>query len=336
MGSWYDDEALLDHYLERVGASTGAAPEVPGYAEIRLVSTGGQGVVYTAQRLKDGRQVALKLFSRKGFQWNQGEDRLTHEADSLQRLDHPGIVRFLDLLEDAQGRAVIVMEWVDGGSLAAQLPFGPRSMRFPTLSSWVSCVLQVAEAIEAAHRGKVFHRDLKPSNVLLGGGDRPKVVDFGIGLGPIDQDERLTRSGVVLGSLAYAAPEQLEPASAASRNDDPKRSAAIDVYGLGGLLYEGLTGAPPHALRGDARLAVPRPPSAVRKPSWDARLEGIVMHALAENPDRRYASATEFAADLRAWLNGERPRARSFGPIQLITWHLRHGLRPRRLRKGPS
>lgn len=186
MGSWYEDDALLDHYLERMGASTGGPPQVPGYAEIRLVSTGGQGVVYSAQRLLDGQRVALKLFARKGFRWNLGEDRLSHEADTLARLEHPSIVRFFDLLEDEQGRAVIVMEWMDGGPLSAQLPFGPRSPRFPTLSSWVACVLQVADAVEAAHQARVFHRDLKPSNVLLGHGDRPKVADFGIGLGPVD------------------------------------------------------------------------------------------------------------------------------------------------------
>lgn len=150
------------------------------------MSTGGQGVVYSAQRLLDGQRVALKLFARKGFRWNLGEDRLSHEADTLARLEHPSIVRFFDLLEDEQGRAVIVMEWMDGGPLSAQLPFGPRSPRFPTLSSWVACVLQVADAVEAAHQARVFHRDLKPSNVLLGHGDRPKVADFGIGLGPVD------------------------------------------------------------------------------------------------------------------------------------------------------
>jgi eukaryotic-like serine/threonine-protein kinase len=336
MGSWYEDDALLDHYLERLGASTGAPPQVPGYAEIRLVSTGGQGVVYSAQRLSDDRQVALKLFARKGFRWGLGEDRLTHEAGALARLEHPGIVRFYELTEDAQGRAVIVMEWMDGGPLSAQLPFGPRSVYFPTLNSWVACVLQIANAIEAAHQEQVFHRDLKPSNVLLGSGDRPKVVDFGIGLGPVDQEDRLTRSGVVLGSLAYAAPEQLEPTSAAAACLDPSALAATDVYGLGGILYEGLTASPPHPLLGDSRLAVPPPPSSVRKPSWDARLEGIVMKALAERVDRRYASAAEFAAELRAWLNGERTRATSFGPLQLLGWHLRNGLRPRRLRRGPA
>ena len=336
MGSWYDDDALLDHYLERLGASQGAVPQVPGYAEIRLVSTGGQGVVYSGLRLDDCREVALKLFSRKGFRWSLGEGRLEHEAASLASLDHPGIVRVLELVEDAQGRTVMVMEWMDGGSLSEQLPFGPRSMRYPGLSSWVGCVLQVAEAVEAAHQAGVFHRDLKPSNVLLGSGDRPKVADFGIGLGPIEREDRLTRSGVVLGSLAYAAPEQLIPASASSACINRASLAAIDVYGLGGILYEGLTGSPPHALRGDARLAVPPPPSSVRDPSWDARLEGIVMKAIAERANRRYLSAAELAADLRSWLNGERPQASAFGPIQLMAWHLRHGLRPRRLRRGPS
>lgn len=139
-----------------------------------------------------------------------------------------------------------------------------------------------------------------------------------------------------MGSLAYAAPEQLAPARSSELCDDDHLHAATDVYGLGGILYEGLTGSPPHALRGDARLAVPPPPSAVRKPSWDARLEGIVMKSLSANIDRRYASAAEFAADLRSWLNGERPRASAFGPLHLMTWHLRNGLRPRRLRKGPA
>jgi eukaryotic-like serine/threonine-protein kinase len=336
MGSWYEDDALLDHYLERLGASSGAAPQVPGYAQIRLVSTGGQGVVYSALRLCDGRAVALKLFSRRGFQWKLGEDRLAHEAASLARLDHPGIVRFYELLEDAQGRAVLAMEWMDGGSLSEQLPFGPRSMRYPTLTSWVGCVLQIAEAVQAAHQAGVFHRDLKPSNVLLGAGNRPKVADFGIGLGPIDREDRLTRSGVVLGSLAYAAPEQLEPASATTQQLSKQGLAATDVYGLGCILYEGLTGSPPHALRGVARLAIPPPPSTVRKPSWDPRLEGITLKALAAKPVQRYSSAAEFAADLRSWLNGERIRATSFGPLQLLGWHLRNGLRPRRLRRGPS
>lgn len=259
---------------------------------------------------------------------------MTREGEILANLEHPWIVRFFELVEDAQGRAVVIMEWIEGGPLSAQLPFGPRSALFPTLHSWVGCVIQIADAVEAAHQAEVYHRDLKPSNVLLGQGAQPKLVDFGIGLDAAFEDDRLTRSGVVLGSQAYAAPEQRVPRSRVDPNETVAELVAVDVYGLGGILYEGLAGSPPHGFHGGARRAIPSPPSAIRRPSWDARLEGILMKALEAKPERRYLSARELGQDLRAWLAGERVLARSFGPMKRLAWHLRQGLRPTKLREG--
>lgn len=327
MDTWYEDDRVLDQHLLSLSMLTADLPVLPEYEEISLVSSGGQATVYSAIRRSDGERVALKMFDQKSRWWGQAALRLRSEAEDLALLDDPRIVRFLDLVEDRLQRPVLVMEWVGGGTLSEYLPFGPRSEKFTTLDSWVHFVAELAEAVHAAHACGVFHRDLKPSNVMLDDHGRPRLVDFGLGQGPAARARALTKTGSVLGTLAYLAPEQL---STQSETD----LARVDVYGLGGILYRGLCGEPPHPLRGTGRAGVAPPPSTVRAPTWDARLEGVVMHALHPRPTERYASAQALAEDLRAWTLGTAMHARAFGRAQRFAWHVRHGLRKPALRQG--
>ncbi|MAW61027.1 MAG: hypothetical protein CMJ94_09340 [Planctomycetes bacterium] len=319
MDAWYEDDEKLDQHLRTLQGLLDEKPLVSGYEQIAHVSSGGQAVVYSATRKGTEQRVALKMFNEKNAWWGRAQIRLQNEARELERLQDPRIVGFVEFLEDRLGRPVLVMEWVDGGSLADHLPFGPRSGHFQTLHALVHCVMEIAGAVQAAHDSGVFHRDLKPRNVLLDAAGRPRLADFGLGQGPAARESALTRVGSVLGTLAYAAPEQLGIA-------EDLDWARADVYGLGGILLEGLTGQPPHPLRKKTgeREGLAAPPSArVRLRRWDDRLEGIVVRALAPLPEDRYAQPRELIADLLAWLEGRQPVAAPFRPVDRLGWRFR-------------
>jgi serine/threonine-protein kinase len=277
-------------------------PSVPGYVIARELGRGGMGVVFLATQLRLQRPVALKMppADLGAEDWR----RFRTEAEAAARLHHPHVVQVYETGEH-QGRPFMVMELLEGGSLAqklAQAPLAPRP---------AAELLEVlARAVQHAHARGVIHRDLKPANVLLSEDGTPKVSDFGLAR-RLDLGSAQTQTGVVLGTPSYMAPEQ---AAGRGREAGP----AADVYALGAILYECLTGRPPFrgATLCETTLQVlnqePVPPRKLQ-PSVPRDLETICLKCLRKEPPRRYASALDLADDLRRQLEGRSVTARPAG-----------------------
>ncbi len=266
---------------------------------------GGMGVVYRARQKSLDRVVALKMIREAHLAGPDDGARFRAEAEAAARLHHPNIVTVFEV-GTHDGQAYFCMEYVPGPTLAQRLHVGgPLPLR-----EAARIVAVIAQAVEHAHEQGVLHRDLKPSNILMGaeaGSDSghllpsPKVTDFGLAK-RFDRTESLTRTGAVVGTPSYMSPEQ-----AGSRKD---LTAAADVYSLGAILYELLTGRPPfqtsHPL--DTLLLVleqePIPPRDLN-PSVDRDLEMICLKCLQKPPELRYPSAAALGADLEAYLNGD-------------------------------
>jgi WD40 repeat protein/predicted Ser/Thr protein kinase len=293
-------------------------PQVPGYDVLEELGRGGMGVVYRARQVTLGRLVALKML-RAGEE-DQHPARLRAEAAALARLQHPNIVQVHEVGEH-DGRPFLVLEYVEGGCLAQRCgkPHEPRAA--------AELVRTLAEATHAAHRQGVTHRDLKPGNVLLTADGTPKITDFGLAklaAGPAGPDgsagrpgpEALTRTGQVLGTPQYMAPEQ------ADHRLGPV-GPATDVYALGAILYELVTGRPPFdgptALDVLSRLLSEEalPPSRLQ-PGLPRDLATVCLKCLHKEPRRRYASAWELAEDLRRFRAGEPIRARPAGAAERV------------------
>ena len=279
-------------------------PHPPGYEVVGPLGRGGMGVVYRARQVRLGRLVALKELRTDD---PREVARARTEAEAMARLQHPGIVQIHEVVEHA-GRVYLALELVEGGSLRDRLdgkPHPPRDV--------AGLVEALARAAHYAHGHKILHRDLKPANVLLpdpagpaAGFGPPKITDFGVA-------KRLTGSqgetcdGDVLGTPAYMAPEQ----AAGARGIGPP----ADVYSLGVVLYELLTGRVP--LQGlttyDTLVLVrtqdPVPPRRLQ-PKVPRDLETVCLKCLEKDPGRRYPTAAELADDLRRFQNGESIRAR--------------------------
>lgn len=284
-------------------------PSVGDYELVREIGRGGMGVVYEAFQRGLNRRVAIKMLSGVGF--GEGRERLKarfqREAEAAARLAHPGIVTVHEVGE-FDGQPFFAMELIEGASLAARLGEG-----LPPPLEAARLVRRVAEAVAHAHSRGVLHRDLKPSNVLLEPSGRVCVTDFGLAK-QFDSDQQITRSGELLGSPGYVAPELLEGRDA---------SQASDVHGLGGLLYHLLTGRPPFAgptvaaTLEQVRTRDPDPISA-SVPGIPRDLETVCLKCLRREPDARYATAAEVAADLLRFERGEPVAARSVSSAQRL------------------
>ena len=317
-------------------------PEIAGYEVLGLLGRGGMGVVYEARQLGRGRTVALKMVST-GFQAGPKElARFRAEAAALARLQHPNIVQIYDVGE-AASRPYFVFEFVAGGSLARYLRGKPQPVR-PA----AQLVETLARAIHAAHANGVIHRDLKPANILLrderageGGESRdplalapclasvvPKITDFGLAKCAASDGEPPdlrgnTATGDLLGTPNYMAPEQ------AMVPRQPVGPAA-DVYALGAILYELLTGRPPFT--GETPLATVlqvinnEPVSlTILRPDVPRDLETVCLKCLHKEPRRRYCIASELAEDLQRFLRDEPVRARPVKAAErLWRWVRRH------------
>jgi len=287
-------------------------PSIPGYEVIRELGRGGMGVVYLARQSGLGRLVALKMILAGEYSRPQDRARFRSEAEAVARLEHPNLVKIYETGEQ-DGRPYFSMEYVDGGRLADSLQGTPLSPRRSA-----QLVETLARATHAAHERGVIHRDLTPSNVLLTSGGEPKIVDFGLAKLTGGGTGR-TATGDILGTPSYMAPEQ---ATGQSKEVGP----AADVYALGAILYDLLTGRPP--FKGESVLDTlvqvvhNEPVSPCRlQPKVPRDLETICLKCLNKEPGRRYSSALALADDLRRFLAGEPVRARPVGAAErAVRW----------------
>jgi tetratricopeptide (TPR) repeat protein/tRNA A-37 threonylcarbamoyl transferase component Bud32 len=302
--SFHFDPGSRESFI--VAAPSATSPAIPGYQVEAELGHGGMGVVYRARHLGLKRRVALKMIRDGGIARPDQRERFLREAQIVAHLRHPNIVQIFDIGESA-GLLYVALELLEGGTLADRIDGTPQP---PTAAAPLLVVL--AEAIEAAHQEGVIHRDLKPSNILFDGAGTPKVADFGLAK-RLDPDEAgQTASGQILGSPSYMAPEQ---ADGKTRETTP----AADVYALGAILYEMLTGRPP--FKGESAMDTIRlvleadlvPPSRLN-PRIPRDLETICLACLQKSPARRYPAATRLADDLRRFLTGRPVWARRTPP----------------------
>ena len=302
---------LLRLTLAEDALAPGPPRQVLGDYEIfEELARGGMGIVYRARQRRLDRAVAVKVLRGGEFAGLEAQARFRTEAAAVARLQHPGIVAIHDVGEE-DGVLWFSMDLVPGENLAVQTRENP----FPAPAA-AECVRRVAEAVQHAHENGVLHRDLKPSNILLGGDAQPRVTDFGlarrIATDTTSGAAELTRTGQMLGSPGYAAPEQVLGG---------KADARTDVYGLGAVLYHLLTGRPPFqgptldSILLQLRENDPLPPRRLN-PTVPRDLETICLQALRKDPARRYATAREVAAELARFLDGTPIRARPVSALE--------------------
>jgi serine/threonine-protein kinase len=268
-------------------------PAVVGYEIEGILGKGSHGIVYLARQLLLDKLVALKMLHSGDL---SHLDLIRRDAKVLAQLDHPNIVRVIDFVESG-GQSFYSMEYVKGRSLEDRLksrPFPPREA--------AKLVETLARALHAVHQKNIVHRDLKPANVLLDQDGTPKVADFGLAK-RLDGDRSLAASGQIVGNIAHMAPEQI----------DGDSDSAVDIWALGVLLYEALSGEQPFRGRTyldtmeQIRRGVPR---RRRTFGVDRDLETICLKCLEKDPSRRFASGEALADDLHRWSAGEPIQAR--------------------------
>jgi serine/threonine protein kinase len=273
------------------------------YELLEEIGRGGMGVVYKARQVGLNRLVAVKMILGGTHVREDALGRFRVEGKAIARLQHPNVVQ-IDDVGDLNGCPYFALEFVDGSSLARKLAGEPQAPRYAA-----AVVQAIARGIQAAHERGIVHRDLKPGNVLLTAGGTPKVTDFGLAK-QLDDDLCQTRTGAVMGTPPYMAPEQ-----AAGRTKEIGPSA--DVYGLGAILYEMLTGRPPFRGTSVAETleqvikSEPVPPRRLQ-PKVPRDLETICLKCLQKEPKQRYPTAGALADDLRRFLAGEPIQA---GPV---------------------
>jgi tetratricopeptide (TPR) repeat protein len=292
-------------------------PHIPGYEVEDVLGRGGMGIVFRARHLRLNRLVALKMVLAGAFAGSQERLRFQREAEVVAELRHPNIVQIHDI-GDADGRPYFTMEYIDGGSLAQKLAGTPQPAR-----QAATLLGTLAEAVQAAHKCGIVHRDLKPANVLLTADGTPKISDFGLAR-RLDGETALTGTGIAVGTPSYMAPEQAR--------GHAHVGPAVDVYALGAILYELLTGRPPFRAATAAETIQqvisqdPVPPSRLN-PTVPRDLETVCLKCLRKEPVLRYVSAAAVAEDLQRFLRGEAIAARPEGRLERLV---------RRVRRRPA
>ncbi|MFG0316704.1 MAG: protein kinase, partial [Planctomycetota bacterium JB042] len=303
------DAIFPDPLASRIDEGPGVRPSIPGYDVQAVLGRGGMGVVFRARQHSLSRPVALKMMLADAYASGSEVQRFLREADALSQIRHPNIVAVHDAGESA-GRPFYSMELVEGGTLAQKLAGQPQPIR-----ASVEMVAVLANAVHAAHEAGIVHRDLKPANVLLTPDGTPKVADFGLAK-RIAPGQSLTGSGVSLGTPGYMAPEQV-------RGSPDVVGTAVDVYALGAILYEMLTGRPPFRSESPAATHMqvleqdPVPPSQLNS-RVPRDVETICLTCLRKEPERRYGSAALLAADLGRYQRGETIAARPAGRVEKL------------------
>jgi formylglycine-generating enzyme required for sulfatase activity len=279
------------------------------YRVLELLGRGAMGNVYLAEDSRLGRNVALKLPRLDREESPEAVDRFRREARIAATFHHPNLCPVYDFGE-VDGTLFLTMPWLSGQALSARLQAGPLPEK-----KAAQIALAIARAMSVAHQAGVIHRDLKPANILLREDDEPVVMDFGLARRDLDLDPKLTGSGALVGTLAYMAPEQLH-----STGDEV--SAASDVYSLGVILYEMLTGRPPfegtwQEVWEQIRSGLVLPPSkhvATLSPNLDV----ICLQAIAQRPQDRFASMDRFANALASYTEQDGSSATHRGVARLF------------------
>ena len=282
-------------------------PEIGGYEVESILGRGGAGVVFKARHLKLNRIVALKMLLAGAFAGPEELGRFRRETEAVAALRHPNVVQLYDA-GDISGRPYFTMEYVEGGSLTQSLAGAQQQAQRAA-----EMVATLASAVQFAHQSGFIHRDLKPGNILLAADGTPKISDFGLARS-IAAGPEFTLTGVRLGTPSYMAPEQAMGKTGAV-------GPAVDIYALGAVLYEMLTGRPPfdgHSAAETVQKVIdedPAPPSCLN-PKIPRDLETICLKCLQKNPSRRYASAQDLADDLHRFLDGKPVLARPVGAVE--------------------
>ena len=313
-------QAALDAMTVAGGGETAPRPAEPagvlppgtvvsGYEVLSVLGRGGMGVVYKARQAGLNRVVALKMILAGAHAGERDLARFRTEAEAAARFQHPNIVQVHEVgFHD--GLPYFSPEFVAGGSLAERLAGVPRPAR-----EAAAMVETLARAVEYAHGQGVVHRDLKPANVLLTADGAPKITDFGLAK-RLDLPPGPTRTGAVMGTPSYMPPEQ-------ARGESKQVGPAADVYALGAVLYELLTGRPPFKAANDFDTLLqvvaddPAPPRRLQSKT-PRDLETICLKCLQKEPSRRFAAAAALADDLRRFVNGEPIRARPVGRAERL------------------
>ena len=326
---FFADHRRVEHLAQRMRAAsteqTGLEREhikyLGDYELLGEIARGGMGIVYRARQVSVNRSVALKVILAGQLASKEDVLRFHNEAELAANLDHPNVVPLYEVGEH-RGQHFYSMKLLNGGSLSTRrTEYADRPYDVARL------MMKITKAVQYAHERGLLHRDLKPSNVLLDGSAEPFVTDFGLAKRIVIGEEHkpsadLTHSGAIVGTPAYAAPEQLR--------GEKTLTTSTDIYGLGAILYYLLTGEPPLGDRDtlellrDAQSIEPTPPR-ITNPTTPKDLETICMKCLEKDPRKRYPSAKALARDLERFNNHEPIEARAITlPERLWRWSKRN------------
>src|SRR5438128_1181888 len=302
-----DEEAINRGRLPGIAHATRSAKIVGDFGDYELleeIGRGGQGVVYRAHQKSLNRSVALKVIGLGPWTTETHLKRFRREAEAAARLEHPGIVPIYEVGE-REGSCYFSMKFIEGGQLDEVVKRTPMS-----IARAVELIAKLARTVHYAHEHGILHRDIKPGNILLDAKGEPLLTDFGLA-GLVEAESTITRTLEVMGTPSYMAPEQ-------AAGDHTKLSKATDIYGLGAVLYQLLTGHSPFAggtTYETIKLLLDTEPRQPRL--WnrkiDRELSTICLKCLEKDPKRRYASALALAEDLEHWLKHEPILARHAG-----------------------
>ncbi len=341
LGDFFADRERFERWAKPVRAAgsettrpvAGSGPAVGGnvtyFGDYELqeeLARGGMGVVYRARQVSLNRTVAVKMILAGQYASEAAMQRFQMEAAAAATLDHPHLVPIYEVGK-CQGQHYFSMKLIEGGSLSQLKKEGPDKSdrdKPERLRKVAALMVKVAQAVHHAHQRGILHRDLKPANILLDRNGEPHITDFGLAK-RLSTDSSVTHSGAIVGTPSYMAPEQAEGRKEAA-------TTAADIYSLGAILYELLTGRPP--VRGEtvldtlALLQTETPPLPSRlNPAVDRNLETICLKCLEKDPGRRYTSAAALAEDLEHWRADEPISARPVTALQLMGLWVRKNLR---------
>jgi len=306
-GSLATEKADIAVDLAKRNKAPSANPRVPGYEVLAELGRGGMGIVYKARQTKLNRLVALKMVLAGAHASADQLARFYTEAEAVASLQHANIVQIYEVGE-YEGLPFFSLECVDGGVLADRIDGKPRPPR-----EAAETLALLASAMAAAHGCGIVHRDLKPTNILLTRDGQPKITDFGLAK-RLEGNSSQTKSGTLMGSPSYMSPEQ-------ARGDTREIGTLSDLYSLGAILYELLTGRPPFVgptvleTIMQVRNQEPVPPTRLQ-PRCPRDLETICLKCLQKEPSQRYASCQTLASDLHRFLAGEPIQARPVSWIE--------------------